>query len=297
MSVGTSSRSRCGAGRRRRYASSVPAAASRSGGTPTGVPHVFAKTEPSVFYGAGWAAAADRGLLMELARGPGRLACIDAPGYDAFSVALSGRQFVPSARTEARLRDAAEVAHGRGRATGAARRRRVRRRHQCAASRGAAADRAVDADGRRRDDVPARRPLRRRRRRGDLARAAPVGSARRELGQRAGPHGLERPARAPGPRDADDDRQAVPVRAADGRRARRGERRPRRCVTSSRRWTSGRCRTRSSSARARSATGRPIMVAGPQLGFFYPEFFMELDLEGGGVSVRGGVPRRASRTC
>ena len=47
----------------------------------------------------------------------------------------------------------------------------------------------------------------------------------------------------------------VPVRAADGRRARRGERRPRRCVPSSRRWTFGRCRTRSSSARAAPRPG------------------------------------------
>jgi acyl-homoserine lactone acylase PvdQ len=30
------------------------------------------------------------------------------------------------------------------------------------------------------------------------------------------------------------------------------------------------------------------MVAGPQLGYFYPEFFWEVDMEGGGVSVRGG---------
>ena len=38
----------------------------------------------------------------------------------------------------------------------------------------------------------------------------------------------------------------------------------------------------------RSATGHPFMVAGPQLGYFYPEFFWEVDMEGGGVSVRGG---------
>ena len=54
------------------------------------VPHVFAKTETSVFYGTGYAAAEDRGVLMELARYPGRLACIDAPGFNAFAVALSG---------------------------------------------------------------------------------------------------------------------------------------------------------------------------------------------------------------
>ena len=46
------------------------------------VPHVFGKTETDVFYGVGWAVAEDRGLLMELARYPGRLACLDAPGFN-----------------------------------------------------------------------------------------------------------------------------------------------------------------------------------------------------------------------
>src|SRR3954466_5893159 len=67
------------------------------------VPHVFGKTESAVFYGAGYAAAEDRGVLMELARYPGRLACIDAPGFNAFSVALSGKQFRPSQQVESRL--------------------------------------------------------------------------------------------------------------------------------------------------------------------------------------------------
>ena len=70
---------------------------------PYDVPHVFAKTESNVFYGTGYAAAEDRGVLMELARYPGRLACIDAPGFNAFAVALSGKQFRPSAQTEALL--------------------------------------------------------------------------------------------------------------------------------------------------------------------------------------------------
>ena len=38
----------------------------------------------------------------------------------------------------------------------------------------------------------------------------------------------------------------------------------------------------------RSTTGHPLMVAGPQLGYFYPEFFWEVDMEGGGMHVRGG---------
>src|SRR3954452_18075353 len=67
------------------------------------VPHVFGRTETAVFYGAGYAAAEDRSVLMELARYPGRLACIDAPGFNAFAVALSGKQFKPSPEVESRL--------------------------------------------------------------------------------------------------------------------------------------------------------------------------------------------------
>ena len=67
------------------------------------VPHVFGKSEADVFYGTGYAAAEDRGVLMELARYPGRLACIDAPGFNAFAVVLSGKQFRPSTQVEALL--------------------------------------------------------------------------------------------------------------------------------------------------------------------------------------------------
>ena len=40
--------------------------------------------------------------------------------------------------------------------------------------------------------------------------------------------------------------------------------------------------------------GHPIYVAGPQVGYFYPAFFLEIDLHGGGFDARGvsfpGVP-------
>ena len=39
----------------------------------------------------------------------------------------------------------------------------------------------------------------------------------------------------------------------------------------------------------RSATGHPLFVAGPQVGYFFPEFFAEIDLEGGGFSARGAL--------
>ena len=68
-----------------------------------GVPHVFGKTQADVMYGAGWATAEDRGLLLGLIRGPSRVAALDIPGLDPIALALSGRSFVPSAQTEAYL--------------------------------------------------------------------------------------------------------------------------------------------------------------------------------------------------
>ncbi len=40
---------------------------------------------------------------------------------------------------------------------------------------------------------------------------------------------------------------------------------------------------------SRSATGHPLFVAGPQVGYFFPEFFMEVDLDGGGFGTRGAL--------
>ena len=37
----------------------------------------------------------------------------------------------------------------------------------------------------------------------------------------------------------------------------------------------------------RSATGHPLLVAGPQVGHYYPGILMELDLDGGGYKARG----------
>ena len=39
----------------------------------------------------------------------------------------------------------------------------------------------------------------------------------------------------------------------------------------------------------RSETGRPLFVAGPQVGYFFPEFFAEMELAGAGFAVRGAV--------
>ncbi len=66
-----------------------------------GIPHVYGKTRADVAFGAGWTTARDRGLLIQLGRGPARVAVADVPGINAFSLVTSAQSFVPSAQTEA----------------------------------------------------------------------------------------------------------------------------------------------------------------------------------------------------
>jgi acyl-homoserine lactone acylase PvdQ len=75
-----------------------------------GVPHVYGTSRANTEFGAGWVTAEDRGLYLQLLRGPARISALDVPGYDAFSVALSARTFVPSAQTEAFLASQARLA-------------------------------------------------------------------------------------------------------------------------------------------------------------------------------------------
>ena len=66
-----------------------------------GIAHVYGQTREDVAFGAGWATARDRGLLMQIGRGPARVAVADVPNIDAFSLVTSAQSFVPSAATEA----------------------------------------------------------------------------------------------------------------------------------------------------------------------------------------------------
>jgi acyl-homoserine lactone acylase PvdQ len=65
-----------------------------------GVPHVEAQTRDDVMYGAGFATAQDRMLLMDTLRGPGRAAVLDAPGINAFQLARTFQPFNSSQQTE-----------------------------------------------------------------------------------------------------------------------------------------------------------------------------------------------------
>ena len=64
-----------------------------------GVPHIFGDTRADAEFGAGWATAEDRGVLLQFIRSAAALAAIDAPGIDAFAVAASGQQFDESSAT------------------------------------------------------------------------------------------------------------------------------------------------------------------------------------------------------
>jgi acyl-homoserine lactone acylase PvdQ len=78
------------------------------------VPHVYGRTRADVEFGAGYATAEDRYVFMELLRGPGRIAAMDVPGIDPFALATAGRQFVPSAASEQRLNEQVALIRGAG---------------------------------------------------------------------------------------------------------------------------------------------------------------------------------------
>src|SRR5689334_19972375 len=50
------------------------------------VPHITGKTRDDVIWGAGWVLEEDRALLLAEGRYPARMAALDAPGIDAFSL-------------------------------------------------------------------------------------------------------------------------------------------------------------------------------------------------------------------
>ena len=67
------------------------------------VPHIYGRTNDDVTWGAGWALAHDRELLLEQARFNSRVAVIDAPGLNAINLVVGLKNFQPSAQTESEL--------------------------------------------------------------------------------------------------------------------------------------------------------------------------------------------------
>jgi acyl-homoserine lactone acylase PvdQ len=261
-----------------------------------GVPHIEGRTRSDVFFGIGWASARDRGAFMETLRFPARFAILDAPGYDALSVASGLRGFTPSRQTErfiARQRRLLLRTGARGRRIVADAEAYVagvnafNRRQNVdvkpwtttdVTAVGAVLGQVFGAGGG--DEVRSSMLLAELRNRlgpgGDgvwhdlrssLDPETPVTTRRRF------PYVTERSRDAPGSLVVDPGSlSAAAARAARASQA---------------------ARARASNAiligRNRSATGHPLAVMGPQLGYFYPELFNEVDAHGGGIHVRGGM--------
>jgi acyl-homoserine lactone acylase PvdQ len=64
------------------------------------VPHIYGVTRDDVTWGAGWVVAEDRGLLLGQARYDSLLAAVDAPGVSAINLIGTLQNFKPSAQTE-----------------------------------------------------------------------------------------------------------------------------------------------------------------------------------------------------
>jgi acyl-homoserine lactone acylase PvdQ len=259
-----------------------------------GVAHVFGTTQAGVAFGAGWVTAADRGLLLSLIRGPARVAALDVPGLDPLALALSGKTFVPSAQTEAYLAnqiDAVKASGPVGRKVVAIVQSYVQGINAYYTSKGIA-ERPYTAN-----DVIAAAALIAARfgaNGGQEVRNAMFLAA---LEQRLGTdRGLrvfqdlrtsndpEAPVTGPG---------SFPYELGGGAA-------PGSAVIDDGSYVGAQLAQPASASNAllvgakRSATGHPLLVAGPQVGYFFPEFFAELDLEGSGFSARGalfpGVP-------
>jgi acyl-homoserine lactone acylase PvdQ len=73
------------------------------------VPHVTATTHAGGVWAAGWIAAEDRGALLQEARYNARVAAIDAPGLDAVNLISNLQTFQPSQQTESVVAKQARV--------------------------------------------------------------------------------------------------------------------------------------------------------------------------------------------
>ena len=67
------------------------------------VPHIRGRTNDDVTWGAGWAVAHDRELLLEQARFNARVAVLDVPNISAIGLIVGLKSFRPSARAEREL--------------------------------------------------------------------------------------------------------------------------------------------------------------------------------------------------
>jgi acyl-homoserine lactone acylase PvdQ len=254
-----------------------------------GVAHVTGRTELDVAFGAGWVTAADRGLLLQLIRGPARVAALDVPGLDPLQLALSGKTFEPSAEAEAFLSNQIDALRAQG-PTG-------RRILALVNAYAAGVNRWYAAKG-----IPTR-PFTAR----DVIASTALIAARfganggQEVGNAMLLDALEGRLGAADARrvfadlvSSNDPEAPVSVPGSFPYEA-RGTTTPGSVVVDDGSFTGAPLDRPTPASNAlligakRSVTGHPLFVAGPQVGYFFPQFFAEMELSGGGFATRGAV--------
>jgi acyl-homoserine lactone acylase PvdQ len=257
------------------------------------VPHVYGRTRADVEFGAGYATAEDRFVLMELLRGPGRLAALDAPGLDPFALATSGRQFVPTRATEARVAEQLRLVRSAGR----------KGRQLYADVRSYVA--GINAYYKKRNqglrpwtttDVIAVGSLLGANLGvggGDETRRAMFFDAlRRRVGPERGPVlwdwlAERQDASAPVSVDGTFSYDPGPALQSGNVVLQDGSFEPSGASSTFHFENPVAASNALLVSARRSATGHPLFVAGPQVGYTYPELLLELDLHGGGIDARG----------
>jgi acyl-homoserine lactone acylase PvdQ len=259
------------------------------------VPHVYGTTDDDVMFGAGYVEAEDRGLLLEQARYNARVAAIDAPGVDALSLTAGLKSFEPSAQTEKALSQQTQVLL----AAGASGRAVLHDIDQWTAGINAYYRRSHNAAKPwARNDVYALNALK-----GQFVGQGGGGEAQgsmflsaleSKLGAKKGlevfndlrePNDAETPVSVSGTTAF----QAPPQSMAGNLLLDNGSFEP--TTYAGVATPSTLAPAQASNALlvtgARSANGHPLMVAGPQIGYYYPGLTMEIDLHGPGIDARG----------
>jgi acyl-homoserine lactone acylase PvdQ len=261
------------------------------------VPHITATTRDGVTFAMGWTVAEDRGLLLQQARYPARLAALDAPNIDAFSLVAGLKSYTPTRQADRIIlrnglralrsagRDGRRVLHDvdvyvRGLNT-------YDKQH------------GVQVKPWTRVDVFAANALA-----GQLfgsgggqeaQRSELLSSLQRRLGARRGMRLFDdltesNDADAPATLTKAFPYDAVPRKhpgsvALDPGSLRITDRAVASTATVHRRWASNFLMV----SAKRSATGHPLFVAGPQIGYFYPGLTLEADVKGPGFEARGAT--------
>jgi acyl-homoserine lactone acylase PvdQ len=260
------------------------------------VPHIYGRTQDLVTYGAGWALAEDRGLLLEQARYNARVAAVDAPGLDALTLVAGLKTFEPSPQTEAEVAKQSAVLRAAGRKGRAV----LHDIDQYVAGiNGFYKKHNNPAKPWTRSDIYALNALK-----GQFVGEGGGDEARRSaflsgLQSRLG--GGKGISVFNDLRERDDPETPVSV---DGRvtypsptERRRGNvvldagsiQRTTVQALAARQAAKAHASNALLVSAKRSRTGHPLMVAGPQIGYFYPGLTLEMDLHGPGYEARGAT--------